>query len=218
MQRNLRDFIAEQLNNTDIFCFQEASGEPMEMLCKMLQDNGFTKLWAEKDLHDWEFSLAMFASKSVRVEYSRTILGEVRGSGFAQYARLTKNKKTVCVCSVHGVPQPGDKLDTPARIGQSREIIDTLAAEQSVIVCGDFNLLPDTESVKVFRQSGYKDLIHDYQIETTRNQLAWQRFPDSKQLFADFVFTRGVVVKNFVVPQNEASDHLPLVLNFDSIA
>jgi hypothetical protein len=67
----------------------------------------------------------------------------------------------------------------------------------------------------MFKNNGYKNLIGDYQIITTRNNLAWSLYPD-KQYFADYVFASPEIkVKSFEVPNNEVSDHLPLILEIE---
>lgn len=65
----------------------------------------------------------------------------------------------------------------------------------------------------MFEKNGYKDLIKDYKIPTTRNKVAWKMYPDNPQLYSDYVFvSSGIEVKSFSVIENEISDHLPLIL------
>ena len=76
----------------------------------------------------------------------------------------------------------------------------------------------DTESVRMFEEAGYRNLIRDFDIKTTRNQISWDMWPDlPKQLWADFVFVSpDIKVKSFVVPEDdESSDHLPMILEVD---
>jgi len=88
------------------------------------------------------------------------------------------------------------------------------------IVIGDFNLLPDTESIKKFEVYGYQNLIEDFAIKSTRNRIAWEQFKNEpgfvKQHYADYCFvSKDVKVKKFTVPNIEVSDHLPLILEFE---
>ena len=48
------------------------------------------------------------------------------------------------------------------------------------IIGGDFNLNPDTESIKMFEEAGYKNLIKDFKIENTRNEISWREFKEIK--------------------------------------
>jgi endonuclease/exonuclease/phosphatase family metal-dependent hydrolase len=85
------------------------------------------------------------------------------------------------------------------------------------IIGGDLNLMPDTESVRMFAANGYRDLIAEFKIPTTRNRLVWDKFPDSKQYYSDYVFVSPEVkVREFSVPNNEISDHLPLIVDIQS--
>ena len=66
----------------------------------------------------------------------------------------------------------------------------------------------------MFEDNGYKNLIKEFKIPTTRNEISWAKY-ENKQLFADFVFVSpDVKITNFSVPNNEISDHLPLILEF----
>jgi endonuclease/exonuclease/phosphatase family metal-dependent hydrolase len=123
----------------------------------------------------------------------------------------------VWLCNVHGLPAPGSKLDSPERLRQSKKIIDYLADKPGAkIVMGDFNLMPQTESVRMFESTGYSNLIKDFSIRSTRNHYAWDRFPDSKQLFADYTFVSPEVrVKNFSVLNDNVSDHLAMQLEIN---
>ena len=117
--------------------------------------------------------------------------------------------------NVHGQPQPGHKLDTPERIAQSKGLLRYAAHDDiPTVFMGDFNLLPEAHSVKLFTSTGYRDLISDYAIATTRNQHAWQRYPDNQQLRADYAFTRlnNLFDYDFSVDDVPVSDHLPLAL------
>ena len=143
-------------------------------------------------------------------------------TGFASYVTFKKDGKVINLLNVHGKSRPGDKNDTPARIKQSKTIIEFMKDKDgSKIIGGDFNLNPDTESVKMFEESGYKNLIKDFEIKNTRNEISWREFRETKdferQHFADYVFvSKEVKVNNFEVPYMEISDHLPQILDFEA--
>jgi endonuclease/exonuclease/phosphatase family metal-dependent hydrolase len=82
------------------------------------------------------------------------------------------------------------------------------AFNHRVILVGDFNLLPDTESLTIVAD-GMKNLIKDYEIVSTRSKLYTKH--EKPVLFADYIFaTSDMEIKTFKVLQNVVSDHLPL--------
>lgn len=136
-----------------------------------------------------------------------------------QYVRFEKDATLYTLANVHGIAYPGDKRDTPERLAQSQKIIDFLGAEAGEkILGGDFNLMPDTESIRIIEHIGMRNLITDFRVPTTRNQLSYGQYPeDQRQYFADFAFVSPAIrVTDFQVPQIEISDHLPLVLTYEN--
>lgn len=123
--------------------------------------------------------------------------------------------KSFNIFNYHGIPKPGDKLDTPDRLQQSEKIAQILRnITGPKILCGDFNLYPETKSVKILEE-GMRNLIKDFKIDNTRNRLSWNRHGNTEQHFADFIFiSPGVNAEKFEVPYNEISDHLPMILTF----
>lgn len=128
---------------------------------------------------------------------------------------LNINGKPLTVCNFHGISYPGSKLDTKIRLEQSAKILDFLKIKRgSIILTGDFNLLPQTESIKIFEQS-FRNLIKEFNIERTRSDLSPYAKGDDFQKFADYTFiSKDIEVKNFEVPLLEISDHLPMILEF----
>lgn len=81
-----------------------------------------------------------------------------------------------------------------------------------VIITGDFNLFPDTESMKVLQD--FISLVDKYNIQTTRPKT--NELNHLKRNVVDYVFvSRGVKVNSFQVLDTDVSDHLPLILDFD---
>lgn len=115
--------------------------------------------------------------------------------------------------NIHGVWQEGTKKkDTSARLIQSNRIkkfFDTKTGKK--IICGDFNLLPDSESVKILEDSGLRNLIREHGIRSTRTS-----FYSGSVRDADYIFTsKDVEVKDFQVLPDEVSDHSVLCLEFN---
>jgi endonuclease/exonuclease/phosphatase family metal-dependent hydrolase len=129
-------------------------------------------------------------------------------------------RTSLTVCNLHGVSLPGHKLDTPARLAQSDRLLDFMRGRPGeAAILGDFNLFPDTESILKIERAGYRDLIKEYRVTTTRGTLVKRLHPEYATLeygfqeYADFAFvTPDVRVAAFEVPDLPVSDHLPLIL------
>ena len=127
-----------------------------------------------------------------------------------QYMTFTKKNEKFIVCNLHGIWSKQGKEDSPSRLKQSRKINKFLGNQLSEkILCGDFNLGLNTESIKILEKD-MRNLIKEYKIKTTRNKL----FPGDEK-FADYVFvSNGIKIINFEVPSINISDHLPMILEF----
>ncbi len=127
-----------------------------------------------------------------------------------QYVTLSRiGRSEITVCHFHGLWNGKGKIDTPERLAQSEKILSFLKSLQGdVVLMGDFNLLPDTESVKMLENAGYGNLIKEYGITSTRTS-----FYTKDEKFADYAFiSPGVEVTSFRVLQDEVSDHAALEL------
>jgi exonuclease III len=218
------NFIKKYSSNTDVFCFQEVSPELFEKISLFLPDHEgvYEKGWNLRKNNIW-YGQATFIKKGITITSSgRTqIFKSGRSSGFMQHISLKKEDTEFYVGNVHGKSHPWQKLDTGARLNQSRAIIDFFENKKEIkIIGGDFNLLPETRSIGMFEEKGFRNLIKSYGITNTRNRFAWDRWAKGskkhRQYFADYIFiSQEVKVKSFEVPYIEVSDHLPLILDFE---
>lgn len=132
-----------------------------------------------------------------------------------QYIDFNLGDKKFAVFSFHGTPFPGDKLDTEERLMEAKklkEIIDNKKGAK--ILVGDFNLLPNNQSIKIHEEN-MRNLIKEFNIEKTRSSLSPYFGEPDFQKYADYTFvSEGVEVKSFQVPDVEISDHLPMILEF----
>ena len=132
------------------------------------------------------------------------------------------HEKLLTIICVHGTSEPAHKLDTPNRIQQSKKILDEISSiESEKVIMGDFNLLPNTKSIHLFEEAGYRNLITAYDIQTTRGSHMRTLFPEYEhgaygfQEFADYTFvSAGIQVDSFQVPDVPISDHLPMIMDF----
>lgn len=211
----LWNYIKEESKTTGIFCFMEADDKFREKCKEVLTD--YTLASTDKEVFD-EGGVAQstFVLDKYQILKSESMLEGNIYIGGGLYTQIKCNHKIFHIANIHGMSKPGEKLDNPNRIEQSKRIIDFMAKIDGVkLIGGDFNLDKNTESVKMFEKNGYRNLIEEYKIETTRNRLSWERF-NNVQHWADFCFVGpDVKVKSFEVPKNEVSDHLPLILEIE---
>ena len=216
IREGIAAFIKQQSSNADVFCFQEVYME-MQIFCRVVLPN-FRKINGYKKVaEDDDFPQATYLRNDLELLSSELVLEKQPGTGLGIYTQINTGNTMVHLCNFHGAARPGDKLDTPQRINQSKGLIDFFKDKNGLkIIGGDFNLLPETKSAKMFEENGYRDLIKDFNIRTTRNRLAWEMYPDNKQYYSDYVFVSAEVnIREFSVSENEISDHLPLVLSIE---
>jgi endonuclease/exonuclease/phosphatase family metal-dependent hydrolase len=171
---------------------------------------------------DVDFGNAIFIKKDIPVLSCEELFDVVNDAGHdwkemalakAQLMTVEVNKKQVVICNFHGMwIKDSHKKDTPERIAQSKHLKEKLNAFQGEkILCGDFNLLPEGESIKIL-ENEMKNLIKDFHVHSTRSSL----YKTSGVGYADYILvTPGVTVQQFVVLPNEVSDHLALMLDFE---
>jgi endonuclease/exonuclease/phosphatase family metal-dependent hydrolase len=217
----LKEFIKKESVKTDIFCFVEVDPDLQVKLQTILPKFNYVFHRGIKTdyLGGIREGRSIFVNKDIPVSGSKKVSlykeSKVDAGGLL-VAKLNFNGKDIQVGAVHGKARPGTKLDTPIRINQSKIIIDYFESVSGPkIIGGDFNLNPDTKSIRMFEEVGYKNLIQDFGIKNTRNELSWKQF-NNIQNFADYVFVSPEIkVKSFEVPYIEVSDHLPLILDFE---
>jgi endonuclease/exonuclease/phosphatase family metal-dependent hydrolase len=126
-----------------------------------------------------------------------------------QYAKFETGSELYTVVNVHALWNGKGKTDTNERLEQSQKIVNFLRSiDTKIILCGDFNLRLDTRSLEKIEAAGLKNLIKEYQIDSTRTSLYTK-----PEKHADYVFVSpDIEIKNFQVLPDEVSDHSPLVL------
>lgn len=214
LQEAIESFILGQAPATDVFCLEEVPEGTRRIFEKLLPN--YKGIYADKSVLGHTFEQATYVRDSIGILISKPLLETTSGVGLGLYTQLVSGVSKINICNLHGVSHPGDKLDNPDRMEQSKAVIDFFKTfDGQKIIGGDFNLLPETESIKMFEENGYVDLIKKFDVKTTRNHLAWDRY-DIKQYFSDYAFTsEDVKIKSFEVINNEISDHLPLILDVE---
>ncbi|MBW4706791.1 endonuclease/exonuclease/phosphatase family protein [Roseobacter sp. YSTF-M11] len=182
-------------------------------------------LWDADQPIPSQWGLATFVHKSV------PIIGQVQGFVHKSYSpvgygdhprprsahgiRIYDDRldRSISVTHMHGLRDLNGKMDTPARADQARRLLD-LSQQVSEpddlrIVCGDFNVEPDSETLGILAGAGLSELVTGLGFTTTRN--AQYKKPGK---FADYMLISDAnAMQGFdVIYDPEVSDHCPLVL------
>ena len=216
--------------NTDIFCFQEVYHNAPKKVSdedRYVNLNIFSELQALLPNHNAFFrpvvnniyGIGIFIKKEIPILEEGEIqihhnpyykgIGPTHSRNL-QWVKCQVNSQEYLVMNVHGLWNGQGKTDAPERLLQSQKIrnfIETIPTPK--ILCGDFNLRPDTDSVKILEQ-GMKNLVQLFNISSTRTSLY-----SKEEKFADYVFTSPeITINHFEVLKDEVSDHCPLLLDF----
>lgn len=182
-------------------------------------------LWDGETAVPSQFGLATFVHKSL------PIVGQVQGfvhkayspDGYGDHPRARnahgvriydeRAGRFVSVTHMHGLRDLRGKMDTPERTAQVARLLEQsrqLAQPQDIVViCGDFNVEPESETLRVLGQAGLVELVSGCGFKSTRNAL----YPKAMR-FADYMLINDeTAVREFdVVHDREVSDHCPLIL------
>lgn len=79
-------------------------------------------------------------------------------------------------------------------------------------ICGDLNLFPDTESVKILNRK-FINLVDKHNVISTRPKT--NELSSAKRNVVDYIFiSSGIKDKKFKVIYSDVSDHFPLLMDF----
>ncbi len=182
-------------------------------------------LWDENTEIPSQWGLATFVRRSypiiaqlqgfVHKTYSPHNYGEHPRSRSAHAIRVFdygKNKPVV-VAHMHGLRDLNGKMDTPERARQAHKLVsftnELTENNDAVVVCGDFNVGPNSETLKIMAEAGLTDLV------TTRTSGGTRTSHYKKPgKYADYMLVNEQtnVVDFKVIFEPEVSDHCPLIL------
>lgn len=151
-----------------------------------------------------------FGNKNIKVTDWST-WPQIQSKAIQLVDLLLPNSKKLRVLNYHGI-WTKEKIGNKETLAACQKI-NELAIEVDFpsIIVGDFNLFPDTESMKVFKD--FTSLVDQHNIQTTRpksNELS-----HLKRNVVDYIFvSKGVKINSFEVLDTDVSDHLPLILDF----
>ena len=231
-------FLKAKMADTDIFCFQEIFNDLDEEISTSTyieHDEGNRHILKEIDeiLSDFDmyfcpvvenvYGIAIFLKKGFEVIASGEVMlyqnptfstseDGLDHNRKMQWVHIKSGRKDVMIMNVHGHWDSNGKSDNANRIEQSKIISEFIKSSGPVpkILVGDFDLLPDTESIKII-EGHFTNLITKYNIPTTRTELY-----KGEDKHSDYAFVSDeILVEGFEALPDVVSDHVPLVLQFD---
>jgi endonuclease/exonuclease/phosphatase family metal-dependent hydrolase len=119
----------------------------------------------------------------------------------------------ITIAQMHGIRLAGGKTDNPHRLNQAHRFVEMInsVAEPGdrIVACGDFNVLPESQTFAVLARIGLRDLVTGSGFTDTRSP----HYHKSTR-YADYMLINDLLVPHsFDVIQNPVvSDHLPLLL------
>ena len=199
----------------DVFCFQEVPNNAKDTTCF---EEGYDPVFYENlqtILSDFigyyceyvkeSFGIAIFVRKQLHQKYiSEEYIFWNTDVPFLDKKRWNNSTKALCVrvewiniVTLHGAWQPkSKKQDTPERLIQSKILRSfTKWEEKKTLLIWDFNLMPETKSMKILEKK-YINLIAKYNIVCTRTTA----YDDPSLPFADYALIwEDIVVDDFSV-------------------
>lgn len=236
MQKPFEQFVKNNAQKIDIFCFQEVlhnyQGNYNNVFTvENTNFNLFNDLSTKLSNHigyfcpvfEGIYGIATFIKKDFEITdqgsiviYENTNFPDAQNENADHtrkilWIKIKRDSKEYLIINVHGHWVPDDKSDNEARINQSQTILNLISGQKiPIILCGDFNLRPDTKSVEIIERK-LVNLIKKYKVQSTRTSLYTK-----PEKFADYIFVSpDIKVKNFKTLPDEVSDHKPLFLDFE---
>jgi endonuclease/exonuclease/phosphatase family metal-dependent hydrolase len=220
--------------DVDVFCLQEiweggddeapkwGAGIDTRMLTNIgsiLKDHS---IFFYPHYHDW-YGLAMFVKKDISaIEEGDIFVHKDKGwvhedfhanhARNLQYMTIETSNGPKTILNFHGLWNGGPKEDTEERIIQSDRIAKFVEnIPNPYVLMGDFNLLPETKSLKMLEDLGLRNLIKEFGITSTRSS-----HYTKPARFADYTLvSKDIRVNDFKVLPDEVSDHLAMYLDFE---
>lgn len=183
------------------------------------------ELWEGDKAHVSQWGLASFIHESLPViaQHHGFVHGVYAPHDFGDHPRSRNahvfrvydyvNDYPVCIAHLHGLRDLAGKQDTPARLAQAnrlRELVQSVVQEgDRLVVCGDFNVLPESQTFMVLASIGLTELVTSRGHKTTRT--SHYKKPER---FADYMFVNKPLAdaRFEVITHPEVSDHCPLSL------
>jgi len=235
-QGRLERVLLKHLENSsvDFACMQEAvnySGQSLGLITSYqkvgkslgLDEQFFSKLISSK-LGDKELAFGNVIYSNIPFTQTSTVFtrGEYKNDfnfdkddyniRAFQHVQLEVSGRRLNLLNHHGHHIDSHKLGDDETMRQVKQICEYInGLKGSVILCGDFNLAPESDSVKLIDE-GLVNLSVKHSLTTTRSKLTY------KNEVCDYIFaSHDIKVNSFVMDDTIISDHNALILDFDLI-
>lgn len=182
-------------------------------------------LWdgAERIASQW--GLATFIRNAIPIiaQHQGFVHGTFSADGYGAHPRSRtghavrvfdlEQQVPLVIAHMHGLRELAGKQDTPERSDQARRLADMMRSvaepDDGMIACGDFNVLPDSDTFSILGELGLTDLVTKAGSGGTRTS-----HYAKPGRYADYMLVNAAVdVAGFeIVRSPEISDHCPLVL------
>ncbi|MFK0383046.1 endonuclease/exonuclease/phosphatase family protein [Agrobacterium sp. NPDC090273] len=184
-------------------------------------------LWEGETRYDSQWGLATFVRKSIAVigQAQGFVHGAFSADGYGAHPRSRTahairvfdfaTGRPVVIAHMHGLRDLQGKQDTPERLAQAQCLVrlvrNVAEGGDRIIVCGDFNVLPDSETFAVLKELDLVELVTGRGFTSTRTS-----HYTKQNRYADYMLVNPAVnIDNFdVVTRPEVSDHCPLLIDF----
>jgi endonuclease/exonuclease/phosphatase family metal-dependent hydrolase len=230
LERVLPKYLEEQ--NVDFACMQEAvayegmTGGLFTSFAKLgaslsLDHQYFSRLYAVRYCNDKLSFGNVVYSKLPFLQTKNTFTRGTYKDNFVfgvddynirafQHVALDVHGKKLHILNHYGYHIEAHKLGDEETMRQISIMIAYIKQlDGAVILCGDFNLAPESESIKQF-DTILHNLSVAYLLKTTLSVLTY------KEEVCDYIFVNDKVdVKDFFMDQAIISDHNALILNFN---
>lgn len=182
-------------------------------------------LWDRDGPIPSQWGLATFVHRSLPVvgqtqgfvhkDYSPDGFGDHPRSRNAHGVRVydDASNRFISVTHMHGLRDLNGKMDTPERAEQARRLLalsdQVSRAGDLRIICGDFNIGPESQTLKTLAVAGFSELVTGRGFSGTRTS-----HYTKPGKFADYMLIDSEeAVRGFdVIRDPEVSDHCPLLL------
>lgn len=184
-------------------------------------------LWLGETRYPSQWGLATFVRKSIAIvaQAQGFVHGAFSADGYGDHPRSRTGHairifdfmtgQPAVIAHMHGLRDLDGKHDTSARLAQAKRLVQLVKniAENGdrIVVCGDFNILPESETFAVLQELDLTELVTTRGFTDTRTS-----HYAKPNRYADYMLVNPAVeVDHFdVVRQPEVSDHCPLLLEF----
>ena len=172
-----------------------------------------------------EFGLATFVRSTMPVIGTALdfVYGAFSAHGFGSHPRSRnahavrlfdyRTDQAMTIVQMHGLREEAGKADSPARDAQADALVELISRlrrqTEPLVVCGDFNVLPDSRLFDALGVLGLVDLVTTGGFDDTRTS-----YYTKAGRYADYMLVSpDVAVVSFeVVKAPEVSDHRALLL------